>query len=172
MSRERVLKALAHQVTDRVPRLLYEEAIGCTPPVARLLADRCAAESPRDYFGMDITRVTENPTRLSAARFSPWLGQDADAALASGQVDEWGVWWRQGSMHHFAHIESPLKRATQLRQLGEFPWPDLDQPYRFAGLTEQVQLLHAQDFAVAAFAGASSGGSVPRGFGRSAAAVD
>ena len=66
-SRERVLAALAHRVTDRVPRLLYEEAIGYTPSVRRLLQAHCAPREPRDYFGMDITRVTFNPTNLPVA---------------------------------------------------------------------------------------------------------
>jgi uroporphyrinogen decarboxylase len=152
-SRERVLAALAHQSADRVPRLLYEEAIGYTPPVERLLREKCAPQGPRDYFAMDITRVVEDPTKLPASRFAPWLGPNAETALASKQVDEWGIWWRQGSVHHFAHIESPLKAVRQLRQLEEYPWPDVDQPYRFAGVRQRVEALHAQGFAVAAFAG-------------------
>jgi len=56
-SRQRVLAALEHRPTDRVPRLLYEEAIGCTPPIEELLREHCAPKLPRDYFGMDITRV-------------------------------------------------------------------------------------------------------------------
>ena len=152
-SRERVLAALAHHTTDRVPRLLYEEAIGYTPPVERLLHQRCAPQQPRDYFGMDITRVTENPSELPRSRFAPWLGPNAETALASGQVDEWGVWWRRGTLHHFAHIESPLRTAKTRRELAEYPWPDLDRPYRFDGLHDRVEALHAQGFAVAAFAG-------------------
>jgi uroporphyrinogen decarboxylase len=152
-SRERVLAALAHQPTDRVPRLLYEEAIGYTPPVARMLQQHCAPQTPRDHFAMDITRVVENPSRLPRSRFAARLGPNAEAALASGQVDEWGVWWRQGAVHHFAHIESPLKDATDVRQLEEYPWPDLEQAYRFEGLPARVEALHAQGFAVAAFAG-------------------
>lgn len=152
-SRERVLAALAHQPTDRVPRLLYEEAIGYTPPVKRMLGERCAPREPRDYFGMDITGVTENPSTLPISRFTPWLGPEAETALASGQVDEWGVWWRQGSLHHFAHIESPLKGAKQLREFDEYPWPDVEQSYRFEGVQARVEQLHAQGFAVAAFAG-------------------
>ena len=41
-SRERVLSALARRPIDRMPRLLYEEAIGYTPPIERLLRERCA----------------------------------------------------------------------------------------------------------------------------------
>ena len=65
-SRERVLAALAHRRTDRVPRLLYEEAIGYTPPVSAILREKCGPQEPRKYFAMDITRVVENPSRLSA----------------------------------------------------------------------------------------------------------
>jgi uroporphyrinogen decarboxylase len=152
-SRERVLAALAHQDVDRVPRLLYEEAIGYTPPVERLLREKCAPLTPRDYFAMDLTSVTENPSRLPVDRFASWHGPGAEAAIAAGQVDEWGVWWRPGSFHHFVHIESPLKSATDLRQFDEYPWPDVDQPYRYEGVRRRVELLHEQGFAVVAVAG-------------------
>jgi len=152
-SRERVLAALAHRPTDRVPRLLYEEAIGYTPPVERMLGEHCGPQSPRDYFAMDITRVVENPSRLAGDRFAPWLGDDAGQALAAGEVDGWGVRWRPGTLHHFARIVSPLRAATGLRQLEEYPWPDLEQPYRFEGVRQRVEALHAAGFAVAAFAG-------------------
>jgi uroporphyrinogen decarboxylase len=152
-SRERVRAALAHQTTDRVPRLLYEEAIGYTPAIERLLAARCAPQSPRDYFAMDITSVRFNPTRLPRSRFAEWLGPEADTALASGQVDEWGVWWRAGGFHHFAHPESPLRGIRDLDRLKAYPWPDLDQPYRWQGVREQVEEWHVQGLAVAGYAG-------------------
>jgi uroporphyrinogen decarboxylase len=152
-SRERVRAALAHRPTDRVPRLLYEEAIGYTPPIAQLLSDRCRPQSPRDYFGMDITRVEFNPTTLPRSRFAEWLGAEANVALDSGEVDEWGVWWRKGDFHHFAQVRSALRGVEQFERMQDYPWPDLDQPYRWQGLRERVQALQAQGFAVAAYAG-------------------
>jgi uroporphyrinogen decarboxylase len=152
-SRERVLAALAHKPTDRVPRLLYEEAIGYTPPIERLLKDRCAPKTPRDYFDMDITRVEFNPTSLTSERFAEWLGPEAAIALASGQVDEWGVRWRTGDFHHFAQIESPLRGVENLAELERYPWPDLDQPNRYEGVRERVMALQSQGLAVAAYAG-------------------
>jgi uroporphyrinogen decarboxylase len=152
-SRERVLAALAHQATDRVPRLLYEEVIGYTPPIERLLQQHCAPQLPRDYFDMDITSVTFNPSVLPRDRFAEWLGDDADAALASGAVDEWGVWWRAGGFHHFAHIESPLHGTQDERRIYDYPWPDLDQAYRFHQLRERVEAIHAHGRAAAAYAG-------------------
>lgn len=158
-SRERVLTALAHQPTDRVPRLLYEEAIGYTPAIEQLLRQRCAPQIPRDYFHMDITQVAADPTVLSRDRFVEWIGPatagaaPATEAIHKGQVDEWGVWWRAGSFHHFAHIESPLRGVQDFKRLQEYPWPDLDQPYRYQHVAQRVAELHQQGLAVAAFAG-------------------
>jgi uroporphyrinogen decarboxylase len=152
-SRERVLTALAHQPPDRVPRLLYEEAIGYTPPIEQLLSARCASKTPREYFNMDITRVEFNATTLPRGRFADWLGPEAAAALASGHVDEWGVWWRAGDFHHFAHVESPLRGVQGVAQLEQYPWPDLDQPRRFDGVRERVRALQDQGLAVVGYAG-------------------
>ena len=152
-SRDRVLSTLARRPIDRTPRLLYEEAIGYTPPIERLLRGKCAPKSPRDYFDMDITGVIAEPSRLPRNRFDEWLGASAGEALASGQVDEWGVWWRTGTFHHFAQVESPLRGDQDLDRLKKYPWPDLDQQYRFSGVAKRVTELHAQGLAVAAFAG-------------------
>jgi uroporphyrinogen decarboxylase len=152
-SRERVLTALAHRPTDRVPRLLYEEAIGYTPPIERLLREHCAPKSPRDYFGMDITSVTFNPSTLPLSRFAEWLGPEAETALVAGEVDEWGAWWRKGGFHHFARVQPTLRGIDDFGRLQEFPWPDLEQSYRWQGVRERVDALHAQGFAVAGYAG-------------------
>ncbi len=152
-SRERVLAALARKPTDRVPRLLYEEAIGYTPPIERLLKKHCAPKSPLDYFGMDVTRVTFNPTSLPRDRFAEWLGPSGLEALATGQVDEWGVWWKPASLHHFSHPEAPLRGLRDFARLQEYPWPDLNEAYRWEGVKECVAALHARGLAVAAYAG-------------------
>lgn len=152
-SRERVLATLAHRPTDRVPRLLYEEVIGYTPAVERLLREKCAPKTPRDFFDMDITRVSFKPSVLPRNRFAEWLGDRAGEALGSGQVNEWGVWLRAGGFHHFTHTESPLRGLQDFSRIKEYPWPDLDQPYRFHNVHEAVGALHAQGLAVAAYAG-------------------
>ena len=102
---------------------------------------------------MDITGVTFNPTILPRSRFRAWLGAEAETALLSGPVDEWGVWWRQGDFHHFAQAQPSLRGLQDLKALQAYPWPDLDQPYRWQGVRERVEALQAQGFAVAAFAG-------------------
>ena len=152
-SRERVLTALAHRPTDRVPRLLYEEVIGYTPAGEGLLRERCAPQTPREYFDMDITRVVAEPTLLPRTRFREWLGVTADEALASDRLDEWGVWWRAADFHHFTHVESPLRGPQDFRRLADYPWPDLDQPHRFRHVQHRVAHHHTLGLAVAANAG-------------------
>ncbi|MHC4444187.1 MAG: uroporphyrinogen decarboxylase family protein [Planctomycetota bacterium] len=153
-SRERVLSAINRRKPDRVPRLLYGEVIGYTPAVENMLKDRCAPQSPREYFDMDITGVAARPTRLSRERFREWVYEAAykDSGRLQ-EVDEWGVWWRGGSFHHFAHIESPLSGVESPEKIKEYPWPDLDQAYRFEGMADEVAGLHAEGMAVAGFPG-------------------
>jgi uroporphyrinogen decarboxylase len=177
-SRERVLATLKHQITDRVPRLLYEEVIGYTPLIEKLLHKHCAPKSPRDFFQMDITRVQFAPTALPRTRYAKLFLSDSikslstepvtskhvtNTHLASNQgaikqfisehVDEWGVRWQPSDFHHFTQIESPLRNITDLTQLIEYPWPDLDQPYRFENINLKIRELHNQNLAVAAYAG-------------------
>jgi len=136
-----------------VPRLLYEEVVGYTPAVAGLLTKHCGATLPRDYFRMDLTRVAPRPTRWPRDRFVPWLGPGADQALRNDEVDEWGVWRRVEGVHQLVRIHSPLRHLTERKALEDYPWPDLDEGYRFEGVARQIDSLHGQGWAVVGYAG-------------------
>jgi uroporphyrinogen decarboxylase len=152
-SRERVHAALRHEETDYPPRVLYGEAIGYVPAVKQLLSEKCGALTPLEYFAMDITGINRNPSSLSLERFSSYWDNSFDDAVAGGEIDEWGVWWRKGDFYHFAHIESPLKNAVSVSEVEKYPWPDVEAEYRYAGLQERVNYLHQKGLAVCAFAG-------------------
>ncbi|OHD57198.1 MAG: hypothetical protein A2096_17520 [Spirochaetes bacterium GWF1_41_5] len=49
---------------------------------------------------------------------------------------------------HFTHIESPLINAQNVREIEEYPLPDLDAPYRWQGKKNEVLALQNQGFAV------------------------
>jgi len=57
--------------------------------------------------------------------FTAWYGPDVDPE----QIDSLGVLRRKGTFYHFTHTESPLRNATSLRDIEEFPieteadWP-------------------------------------------------
>ena len=147
-SRERVLAALNHQKPDRTPAILYGELIGYVPAIEKLLQEKCGGKSGRDFFGMDMTSIMPELTRLSKERFCDWQPEEAFE-----NIDEWGVWWRAGSFQHFSHIESPLKGMTDFGRIKEYPWPDLDEGYRYAGIAEKVKKLQQEGIAVASFTG-------------------
>ncbi|NLH71859.1 MAG: hypothetical protein GX456_02255 [Verrucomicrobia bacterium] len=150
---DRVKRALNHEQVDRVPRLLYEEVVGYTQPIAKLLAAHCGSEAPRDYFRMDLTRVLPGPTRLPRERFEPWLGPTARDAIANGLVDEWGVVRKPEGVHELVRIESPLRYLEGIAELEKYPWPDLDKEYRFESVAGEVDALHGRGFAVVGYAG-------------------
>ena len=165
-SRERVLTALNHGTPDRTPRLLYGELIGYVPEVEKMLCRHLGAVSPREYFDMDITAVTPCMTRLKAERFAEFLPAEISntgdssrgfsrtyTMLTELPVDEWGVWWQPGGFHHFVRIESPLRNVEDICRIKQYPWPDLDEPYRTSSVANRVKILHEKGLAVAAYAG-------------------
>ncbi|MBN2457114.1 MAG: hypothetical protein JXB29_11365 [Sedimentisphaerales bacterium] len=164
-SRQRIICAMNRNKPDRTPRLLYGELIGYVPAIKKLLTKKCAPKTPLEYFQMDMTSVVPNPTKLSRRRFVGWVPDEALMATAkvSGlsktldecnlAVDEWGVWWRPGSFEHFTHIQSPLAAINDYGRITHYPWPDLDQAYRYEGLRGEVSKIQQQGLAVAAFAG-------------------
>jgi len=152
-SLERVRRALRHEETDRVPRLLYGEAIGYVPTIEALLKERCAPRLPREYFDMDITGLYPSPTERESSRFAEWHGAEYSRANAAGEIDEWGVRWKQGNFFHFAHVESPLREVDGLDGLRRYPWPDLDDPARYKTMAAEVVARHEEGFATCAMAG-------------------
>ena len=162
-SLERVLAALNHELPDRAPRLLYGEALDYVPAIKKMLQDYCGSIPPGDYFDMDIRGVDLNPTRLSTERFDRWFPEGPSGVPANVRnqdggaekliMDEWGVCRRGSGFEHLVHIESPLKDKTDFACIKEYPWPDLDEHYRFADLGERVDAFHAAGRAVAGFPG-------------------
>lgn len=145
-SRERVLAALSRECPDRVPAVLYGEMVGYVPLVAQMLADRGGGKRPRDTFSFDITSFSLAPTHLSTD-FGRFIPLDEHTT-----VDEWGVGWQGGKHMHYAEILHPLAGLTRA-DIRRYPFPDLEQPYRYAGVAANVADIHAQGLAAAYFAG-------------------
>lgn len=145
-SLERVHTAFRRQPPDRVPAVLYGELIGYVPGVADLLRRQCGETPPREFFGFDITAVAPEPTRLRTD-FSPYLGTPENTT-----VDEWGVGWQGGAYLHYASILHGMRELTPT-QLREYPFPDLDEDYRWATVGAQIDAWHRQGLATACFPG-------------------
>lgn len=152
-SRERVRTALNHQEPDRIPFVLN----GCTSTSMTVGALKKLAQylniqlgSIREYsvlhtlpfvderimkgFDIDIRPVV---ALLPKSRFRIYEENGTRTV-----TDEWGVGWqRRPDSPHYIPMESPLKDAT-LDDLESYPWPDPDDPERFADVEAEAKTLY------------------------------
>jgi uroporphyrinogen decarboxylase len=145
-SRERVLTALHREPPDRVPAVLYGELVGYVPSIAQMLAEKCGGVAPLDYFGFDITSFSLEPTRKQND-YGSYIPGDSHTT-----VDEWGVGWKSGSHLHYAEILHPLRNLS-LKEIRQYPFPDLDEEYRYQHVGDKNIELHKKGLATAYFAG-------------------
>ena len=162
-SRERVLCALNHEEPDRVP--IFFGTSGVTT------MNTAAYDQLKAYIGLR----TETQTFWRALQYAVLneevmarfysdgrpliLGPAASTLnrdIASDRfVDAWGITWQlQPGNHYYDIAVNPLRDAT-LEALEHYPWPDLANPSRFAGLKQKAQAIQAAGYAVVALSGIS-----------------
>ncbi len=135
-SRERVLAAAHRQAPDRVPRDI---------PLEKFMVNRMV-----EYYGTqdlltamrsDIAIVNPGSTRLN---------QDYSGYYSSPGVtwDEWGRGRIWDQNNQYAEYLFPLEHAKTMDEIINYPWPDLDADYRYAGMAEQINARHHQGYAV------------------------
>jgi hypothetical protein len=151
-SRERVLRALDHQETDRIPidfggsstslihRLGHERLaahLGLPDAQGRLAGMMTQGVVPDarilEMFGADVLLI--NPGKPDA-----WTLQ-LDPHTNS-YTDEWGARLQQPEgCDCYEYADHPLKEGTAA-ELERYPWPDPRDPGRYRGLEERVRELH------------------------------
>lgn len=136
--RERVLAVLQRERPDKLPRELK-----LTPPLLEELKRRTGASDPAEYFSLEVRDVFFAPP-TETADFSAYYPEGLPRFWnpAGWEVGEWGVGVTDGSMHHFIHLEHPMKRLSRVEELDHYPFPDLTRPARHVHLEAQVRELH------------------------------
>ncbi len=140
--RERLLRALRHEPTDRAPK-----HIRLTPPLYQVFRQRTGAASVEDYFEWEMRQVEIAPT-TRRPDFTPYLPNDLPPGT---EVDEWGVAWVPGSMYHFTRMIHPLASVNTVRALRDYPWPDVTADYRRRDLSRQMADLHRRGYSSFAY---------------------
>lgn len=155
-SRERVVRALNHQETDRVPI-----DIGGVYNLTTLHRD--AYMNLIDYLGYRNDRVVVSNINFQSVFIDEYIRQrfkaDCYPIYLQGHIDkrvelvkeengdmwyqdiDWGVKWKcpYGGVY-FEPVSPPLMGAA-MADVEKFPWPDPYEPWRVAGLKEQAQTL-------------------------------
>ena len=140
-SRERVLAAVRRQVPDRVPR---DMSWGMSPRVTEMFKEKTGGADPLAYFKVD-TRLVDQPATRRTGRHDRYHRPGA-------MVNEWGIANEPSSdtSLHFTHIVSPLRGASRVEEIVDYPLPDLDADYRTVGLAAEVARIHGRGLAAAA----------------------
>jgi len=163
-SRQRMLAALAHQQPDRVPIDLGGNQTGIHKFAYRALVDHLGIRD--DVTIMDAVQQLARPceellvrlrvdTRYvaagAAAGFTGGIAQNTrDGRLWHDLVDEFGIRWSMPDDQplYMDITHHPLADAT-LADVRDYPFPQGDDPGRFAGLRQRVlQLKNETPYAV------------------------
>lgn len=158
-SRERVMAVLSHREVDRIPidiggthnstmcRVAYENLkvlLGVSTSTAELSK------------AFEIIRMDEAVLRLLPVDTRPvFIRPPAKSGLRwldkRTFVGEWGVTYRQPeNWLQYDMIAHPLAEAT-IGDLEDYPWPDVEDEARYAGLRDEACNLHENtDYAVCA----------------------
>ena len=152
--RERILAALNHQETDRVP-IDLGSSIATTVTAKfherlRAYLGHPAKPSPATFSKRSSTVI---PDEEILQRFDvdarPLLLGNPDARpdceiSVNGFVDEWGVTWTRPEGGHYISTDGPFYHCDEpsLHDLEKLPWPDPNDPGRYRGLRERARELH------------------------------
>ncbi len=162
-SRERVLCALNHEEPDRVPIFFGTSGATTLNTAAydRLKAHLGLQTETRTFWRALQYALLDEPVM---SRFQsdgrPLIPGPAPSTLSRDIapdrfVDGWGITWqRQPGNQYFDIAVHPLREAS-LEDLERYPWPDLANASRFAGLKEKARSIQAAGQAVVALSGIS-----------------
>lgn len=135
-SRERILAAANRKTPDRVPRIV---------PLERYVWNKMA-----NYYGTTDMAGSLKQDMVWVGAKPSILKNDYSRYFSRPDVtwEEWGrgrVWDQDGQ---YAEYFYPLEHAKSVDEVLAYPWPDYTEPYRYAGLKERVDELHATGYAV------------------------
>ena len=151
--RERLLKAIHHEVPDRVPIDLGGNQTGIHKNAYRSLVRHLGLQEEVQI--MDAVQQLAQPSEAVLKRFhvdTRYVSAGAPASWKGGIVearrdgrvwhdltDEFGVRWSmpEDAPNYMDLTLHPLANAT-LADLKDYPWPKGDDPTRFAGLRERA----------------------------------
>ena len=157
LARERVLMALNHEEPDRVPVDLGSTPVSgiCRNSYADLLAK--VGLAGREIQIVDVLQqlagVDEDVLQALEVDFrglgchppASYRLEIVDEGDYEAMYDEWGAKQRRPKLagHYFDRVEYPIREST-LDALERYPWPDPDDPSRYAGLREEAKALRSQ----------------------------
>jgi uroporphyrinogen decarboxylase len=162
-SRERVQYALNHEEPDRVP--IFFGTSGATtmlgPAYDRLKAHLGLQRETKVFWrALQYALLDEDVMERFGSDGRPLIAGPVPAPVeqvlsTDSLLDSWGITWRRPPANHYYEIiDPPLKHAT-IDDLARYPWPQVADPSRFAGLKAKAKAIQDAGYAVVALSGVS-----------------
>lgn len=140
-SRERILTTLHLEVPDRVPK----DFGGFNREAHKLFREKTNSDDPAEYFKIDCRGVGVNETKLDANRYRKFHRRELPPTVS---FNEWRTAFVPGSNPAFDHFIPPLIWADSVKDIEEYPFPDLFEYYRYDGLRENIESIQQRGLAV------------------------
>jgi len=156
--RERVMTCLSHQEPDRVPIILgTSNTTSMKLPPYQILKKLLGVETETRYIydWPELGTVLPDEAILQRLHgdargvldcYPQWVYDRNKARPAHDPfIDDWGSGQREVSPGQWSPAIHPLREATTLDEIENYPWPDMDDPTRVAHVREQVRRLAERD---------------------------
>lgn len=147
--RERILRALSRQKPDRIPF-----AFEFSPALFKIFQEKEKTTLwELEYYDFDLRIVNIKPTNKKI----DWKKYYKDKDLPEEtEFNEFGIADVPGSgkeSYHFKHKVSPLSNVNSLKEIEEYPFPDIMEDYRWISVDEEVKKIHEKGYASVATGG-------------------
>ena len=152
--RERVLAAANHEEPDRVPIVLgVSNATGIKMKPYRDLKQLLGIEAPDDYLYRWPELGTAAPDEETLVRLGTDVRGVCDVEPASvleanasrqphaDYINSWGSGATEIKRGEWFPMVCPMKSATTIAEIEDYPWPDMDDPTRVAHVAEDAAAL-------------------------------
>lgn len=140
--RENVVAALRRQSFERIPW-----HIDLCASLRQEMIRRYGTDNVCEVFDMPVQYI-ELPPPTNKIDHRKYHKNPDQLTM----IDEWGVGYQQGSVAHFMKFISPMADFDDPQQVIDYPFPDMDDPERWAAAKKKVEECHAAGRAAAYFA--------------------
>jgi len=141
--RERILTVLSRKPADRVPMDLG----GFNREAYRLFVEKTGSHNHWEYFGVEgdwrgvgfagsKETIDHRPYHENLPEGTP--------------LNEWGTAFIVGSNSAYDHFVAPMTYATTIKQMQDYPLPDVTPSYRHEHLESAVKSIHDAEYAAIA----------------------
>jgi uroporphyrinogen decarboxylase len=134
------MAALTRHVPDRVPRELY-----LSPAVKQALQTAVGNEDL--VAACDLDMSWERLCGRAPSIDNPDFARYFDTIPEGASYSEWGEMWYPSGYYHFSGQKKPMAHFASVKELQDYPFPDIDADYRYTAVPAQVEAMKGAGYA-------------------------